>query len=272
MRLQDRFTSSASSSTLKTANILYPKRWKNVNTQPTDELTLWSRLSCGTNSISATPQIFFFWTRHFIAVVTKPSTWPYHAPDQSSPRLENRFKIHFNITLPPTPRLSMWYLAARFPHQNSVCISPAHHAHHISFPLTWSPFLLNYRFTENNNKIRGTSLVLQILCCLCYTLYLFQMTPNAINSSWVAYALTCWHTMRMRQLLVSHAAMSRSVVCDSSAVGFLHDTYANSSCHNKCYTLILKRPHTPVPRRKAIYKYVKRFRTTSSILYNTKKM
>ena len=96
------------------------------------------------------------------------------------------------------------------------------------------------------------------------------MTPNAINSSRVAYALTCWHTMRMRQLLVSHAAMSRSVVCDSSAVGFLHDTYANSSCHNKCYTLILKRPHTPVPRRKAIYKYVKRFRTTSSILHSTK--
>jgi len=58
----------------------------------------------------------------------RPGHRPYPKPDQSSPCLPSRFlKIHFNIILPSTPRISRWSLSLRFPHQNPVYASPLPH-------------------------------------------------------------------------------------------------------------------------------------------------
>ena len=43
----------------------------------------------------------------------------------STPLPPDFFKIHFNITLPSTPRSSKRFLAVRFPHRNSTCTSPS---------------------------------------------------------------------------------------------------------------------------------------------------
>ena len=165
----------------------------------------------------------------------KPATCPYPAPDQSSPRPVNRFKILSNIILPPLPRFSMRYLAVRFPHQNFVCISPVHHAHQIQFPLTWSPLLLNFRFTENKEEFGGTplSLTATTMTSSSTNLVLFILYTAIISNEPKRYQI---QSGRLRTyMLTQHAhapiphfplclSGGKRGLCDSSTVGFLHDT------------------------------------------------
>ena len=55
----------------------------------------------------------------------KPATCPYPEPNQSSPCHQSHFlKIHLNIILPSMPGSSKYPLSQRFPHRNSVYVSP----------------------------------------------------------------------------------------------------------------------------------------------------
>jgi len=51
-------------------------------------------------------------------------TCPYSEPSRSTPYPFHFLKIHFNITLPSTPRSSKWCLSLRYPNQNPVWTSP----------------------------------------------------------------------------------------------------------------------------------------------------
>ena len=56
-----------------------------------------------------------------------------------------RFKIHFNITLPYTPRSSKWSHSFRFSNQNPVCIFPVSHT--CNTPRPSHPPLFNHPIT-----------------------------------------------------------------------------------------------------------------------------
>ena len=66
----------------------------------------------------------------------QPTICPIPEPDQSIPFL----KIHFNISLPYTPRSSKWSLSLKSPHQNAVCNSPVPHMCHMTCPSHSSSF------------------------------------------------------------------------------------------------------------------------------------
>jgi len=69
-----------------------------------------------------------------------PGTCRYSEPHKSSSRIPNKFKVHFNIILLPTPRSSKRTLSLRFPLQNLVRTSPVPHTCRTSHPFHSSVF------------------------------------------------------------------------------------------------------------------------------------
>jgi len=110
----------------------------------------------------------------------QPTNYPYLAPDQPSPRLPNRLKIHFNIILPFTPRSSKSSLTLGLPTKmlhapllffiRATC--PAHLI--ILYMITRIIFVEKYKSRASHNAVSPSPLLPRVSSA--------QICPSPANS------------------------------------------------------------------------------------------